>query len=159
MEKNRLNFWIDVLIFLIFVCLLFTGFMMYLIPRGYGGILVSGLTRHEWGDIHIILALIFISLIIIHVILHWSWEKRCFKSFLKIGPKTLIIITILLIAFLLITPMILTRDIPERGKGRDGEHNGEVRDSYDKNKGRVSYFMDGGQNEDWGGGKLRKRSR
>ena len=80
MEKNKLNFWIDVLAFLSFVSLLFTGLMMHLIPRGYGGILVSGFTRHEWGDIHLILALTFVSLIVIHVVLHWSWERKCFKE-------------------------------------------------------------------------------
>ena len=159
MEKNRLNFWTDILILLSFVSLLFTGFMMYLIPRGYGGILVSGFTRHEWGDIHMIVALIFISLIIFHVILHWSWEKRCSKRFLKIGPKTLIIITVLLVAFAFIAPEILTSGIPERDKGRGKGHSGEVRDSYGNNKGGVSFFIDGSENEDLGHGKMRKRGR
>ena len=39
-----------------------------------------GLGRHDWGDIHFILAVSFVSLILVHIILHWTWIKTCAKS-------------------------------------------------------------------------------
>jgi len=41
-----------------------------------------GLGRHDWGDIHFVLALVFIGLILLHLILHWTWIKTCTKSIL-----------------------------------------------------------------------------
>ena len=36
-----------------------------------------GSTRHEWGHLHFWISLIFISLIIFHLILNWSWLVKC----------------------------------------------------------------------------------
>jgi hypothetical protein len=41
-----------------------------------------GLGRHDWGDVHFILALVFICLILVHIVLHWTWIKTCAKSIL-----------------------------------------------------------------------------
>ncbi|MHC4070383.1 MAG: DUF4405 domain-containing protein [Planctomycetota bacterium] len=72
-----------------------TGFIIkYVLPPGTGGrgrFLHDGpgreyikqlwsMTRHEWGDIHFYLALLFVSLMSVHFILHWNWIKNYFKS-------------------------------------------------------------------------------
>ena len=31
--------------------------------------------RHEWGGVHFYLAVIFAVLMLIHIILHWTWIK------------------------------------------------------------------------------------
>ncbi len=41
-----------------------------------------GLGRHDWGDIHFILALVFVGLILVHMVLHWTWIKVYAKSVL-----------------------------------------------------------------------------
>ena len=41
-----------------------------------------GLGRHDWGDVHSILALLFVFLILVHITLHWIWIKTCVKSIL-----------------------------------------------------------------------------
>jgi hypothetical protein len=41
-----------------------------------------GLGRHDWGDVHFILALLFLVVILVHIVLHWSWIKTCAKSIL-----------------------------------------------------------------------------
>lgn len=41
-----------------------------------------GLDRHDWGNIHFILALLFVFLILVHIVLHWTWIKSCAKSIL-----------------------------------------------------------------------------
>lgn len=35
----------------------------------------AGLTRHEWGDIHFVIALVFAGLLAAHLILHWNWLR------------------------------------------------------------------------------------
>lgn len=41
-----------------------------------------GLRRHEWGDVHFTLAVLFVCVILVHIILHWTWIKTCAKSIL-----------------------------------------------------------------------------
>ncbi len=41
-----------------------------------------GLGRHDWGDVHFVLALVFVLLILVHIILHWTWIKTCGKALL-----------------------------------------------------------------------------
>jgi len=38
------------------------------------------MTRHEWGSIHFYLAVVFVVLMVIHIILHWTWIKCYVKS-------------------------------------------------------------------------------
>lgn len=39
-----------------------------------------GLHRHEWGDIHTVFAILFVSLMVLHVILHWRWIVAVCRS-------------------------------------------------------------------------------
>ena len=95
MKRTSLNFIVDLAAFLNLLGLIFTGFVMeYILPPGTGGrgrILHGGgggeyikelwsMTRHEWGDIHFYLAVVFIALMIAHIVLHWTWIKNYFKS-------------------------------------------------------------------------------
>ena len=77
MKKNTWNFWIDLLTLLVFVGEAWTGLLMrYILPPGQGrgrSWSLWGLNRHDFGDIHFYLALIFIILIFIHLWLHWAW--------------------------------------------------------------------------------------
>jgi len=105
-KRSTLNFIIDLLSFLNLVGLGFTGFIIkFILPPGTGGLgraLHGGqgrehiksfwsMTRHEWGDIHFYLALLFLALIVLHIFLHWSWIKGYLKSLLNVsgGKKTL----------------------------------------------------------------------
>ena len=97
MKRSSLNFIVDLASFLNLLSLIFTGIIIkYILPPGSGGRgrdlhggqgreqikdLLS-MTRHEWGDIHFGLAALFVALMIVHIILHWSWIKNCFKSLL-----------------------------------------------------------------------------
>jgi hypothetical protein len=46
-----------------------------------------GLGRHDWGDIHFALALVFLGLILVHLVLHWTWIKTCTKTLLLPSRK------------------------------------------------------------------------
>lgn len=86
MERNKLNFIIDALMFVVFAAIIFIGLMLgFVIPTGevpppqkY----LWGLHRHDWGNIHLYLSLFLIALLIVHVILHWSWIKTTAKKYM-----------------------------------------------------------------------------
>lgn len=53
----------------------------YVLPSGREKILRSGinynqsfwgLDRHQWGDVHLLLAVVLIALLVLHIALHWS---------------------------------------------------------------------------------------
>jgi hypothetical protein len=103
MKRTTLNFIVDLISFVTFVVLVFTGFVIrFILPPGSGGghgygyrggrgaeeikSLLS-MTRHEWGDIHFVISIIFIVLMLIHLVLHWTWIKCYFKSLFRFSPK------------------------------------------------------------------------
>jgi len=94
-SRNILNFILDLVALLDLIGMTFTGVIMkYILPPGSGGrgqMLHGGgsginvkdfwsMTRHEWGSIHFYMSVIFIALIVIHIILHWTWVKQTVKS-------------------------------------------------------------------------------
>lgn len=80
-RKHTQNIVIDVISFLCLILLLLTGLLIhYVLPRGSHDNTFWGLTRHEWGDIHFWIAIVFFSIIVIHLILHSSWIKASFFS-------------------------------------------------------------------------------
>ena len=101
-SRNTINFVMAMLSFLNFLLLMFTGFVTrYILPPGTGGLgreLHGGkgrginvkelwsMTRHEWGSIHFYLAALFVVLMIIHIILHWTWIKCYVKSIVNRRP-------------------------------------------------------------------------
>lgn len=102
MKRIALNFIVDLVSFICLLGLAFTGFIIKaVLPPGTGGRgqqLHEGLgrehikdfwsmSRHEWGDVHFCLALIFVFLIVVHIILHWGWIKNYFKSLFGASRK------------------------------------------------------------------------
>jgi len=96
-KRNTVNFIIDTACFLVLAVLAVTGFVIkYILPPGTSGRgqalhdglgreyikTLSGLSRHQWGDIHFYLAVVFVILIVIHIILHWNWIKKYALSML-----------------------------------------------------------------------------
>ncbi|NIQ14683.1 MAG: DUF4405 domain-containing protein, partial [Candidatus Dadabacteria bacterium] len=71
MKKKNLNFIIDILAFVCFVLLTTTGVLMkFILPPGSGHYAtIWGLDRHEWGNIHFWVSVIFFSILILHLIL------------------------------------------------------------------------------------------
>jgi len=45
------------------------------------------MTRHEWGAVHFYLAILFVALMVVHIILHWTWIKCYFKSLFGLFEK------------------------------------------------------------------------
>jgi len=78
MKKGDLLFYTDAAALVLFVFLAATGTLIYLVlPPGLGhASQVWGLSRHEWGTIHFWGTLTFITLMGVHLSLHWSWIKK-----------------------------------------------------------------------------------
>jgi len=103
MKRSTLNFIVDLISFIDLLGLACTGFIMkYVLPPGSGGHgqgfrggrgpaeikYFWSMTRHEWGSIHFYLALLFVALMVVHIILHWTWIKNYFKSLVGFARKT-----------------------------------------------------------------------
>jgi hypothetical protein len=74
--KNKVNFWLDITIFIAFVMTAITGLMLWLlIPGGQGSgwLVFWGLTRHEWVDVHNWAGLVMLLGVLAHLVLHWPW--------------------------------------------------------------------------------------
>jgi len=98
MRRTTVNYIVDTVAFLNLVLMIATGIILkWVLPPGSGGgqghgfrggrgpddvKQLLGLGRHDWGDVHFVLSLLFTSLMLIHLILHWSWIKTCTKSIL-----------------------------------------------------------------------------
>ena len=142
MKKSEYNFIVDTILVFLFLIMVSTGILMYLFPRGLGATAVLGLTRHEWGDVHMTVSILFLIFIAAHLILHYSWEKATARRFLKIGGKTLAVSTLLLFIGAISAPFIITKDLPdERGYGyRSGRYT--ISGDEGEIKGFEGYFKD-----------------
>ncbi len=75
MKRTNLNFLVDALAAIALLGLTGTGILLtWVLPPGTGhSLLLWGLGRHDWGDVHFWLAVAFIGGIVLHVLLHWAW--------------------------------------------------------------------------------------
>lgn len=81
-QKSKLNIVIDIILLVLLVLMAGFGFLIkYVLLPGtqrnskYGSNIdleFLGMDRHQWGNIHLIISIIFIALIILHIILHWD---------------------------------------------------------------------------------------
>ena len=82
MKRAKLNLIIDALLLLCLAAIAGIGLLIkYVLVPGhqrweiYGrnvSLFLWGLDRHQWGTIHFIIGLVFLSLLVLHVVLHWS---------------------------------------------------------------------------------------
>ncbi|TKB45960.1 DUF4405 domain-containing protein [Thalassotalea mangrovi] len=76
MSKASLIKVVDLLSFIGLLALISTGSVLELIlPAKSGAATVWGLTRHEWGDIHFYVSVIFLILLSLHLWLHIRFIK------------------------------------------------------------------------------------
>lgn len=134
MDRNKLNFIIDSLMFTAIGAIGLIGILMgFVIPRGDGASAgqkyLWSLHRHEWGNIHLYLSLVFLSLLVLHIILHWPWIKATIsKYFGSISVSWAYILAPFVLLFLLwlfYPKSTALTDIEQHsgpGAGKTGEH-------------------------------------
>jgi hypothetical protein len=130
MRRTAMNFWLDILIFIVFIGMTSTGVLLLGVPYGFGGTIL-GLPRYDWGDLHWVLSLLFVVLIVAHLLLHWSWTTASFKKRLSVGPKALAIVLVaIVLIFCIIAPIYLTKDFPGRKEFKQAQYRGSS-DQFD----------------------------
>ena len=98
MTGTKRNFLVDLISFMDLLLLAATGVILrWVLPPGSGGghghgfgggrgaaetKTLLGLGRHDWGDVHSVLALVFLLLMLLHLYLHWTWIRTCGTSIL-----------------------------------------------------------------------------
>ncbi|MBW1917826.1 MAG: DUF4405 domain-containing protein [Deltaproteobacteria bacterium] len=131
-NKAKVNFVIDALMFMCMCAIAGIGFLIkYVLIPGeerwavYGrnvDLLWFGMNRHEWGSIHLYLALSLLILLVIHIILHWQMILSLFKNLIGQG-KTRSVITVVFVGICLVLisfSFFVTPEVEElrRGRGR-----------------------------------------
>ncbi len=139
MDRSKLNFIIDALMFLCLMAMAGLGFLMkYILPPGrevvarYGRNLYLswlGWDRHDWGNVHLYLAFALLALLALHLILHWHLIPGLFARLVP-DPRlrhrmtmVFVILGLLLIYF----PFLITPDTQPRGRG--GGYRSQIGDS------------------------------
>ena len=80
MRRSTLNFLVDALTLLAIFAMIVTGLVIrFALPPGTGGrhggrgLVLWGMGRHDWGDVHFWASVALGVLLVVHVALHWSW--------------------------------------------------------------------------------------
>ena len=120
-RKSTLNLLVDALLLLTLACTVGIGFLMkYVLVPGhqrweiYGrnvDLLFWGWDRHEWGTVHFVIGLIFLVLLVLHIILHWSLIVRLYCGLIR-GRLARWAIAL---TFICVTVIII---VPKVGEGR-----------------------------------------
>ncbi len=132
MRKSTQNTIVDSLLLTSFLFLTSTGFLLFFVlPAGTNkSYTLAGLSRHDWGEIHLVIAFTVLVLAVLHLLLHFPWLKATFlgRKGSSISPRTLVIglVSVMIVA-VAIAPYLLPlekRDsrIAHSGKGRGQKH-------------------------------------
>ena len=74
LAPGRVNSIIDALALAGLVLLAATGLLMhFVLPPGSGSATLWNMTRHAWGEVHFILALVILGVLSLHLVVHWRW--------------------------------------------------------------------------------------
>jgi len=129
--KAKVNFIIDAIMFVLMGFLAGIGLLIkYVLVSGeerwiqYGrnvDIRFWGLDRHQWGDIHLYVAIALIILLVLHIVLHWNMIVCLYKRI--IGNRkvrilcglTFMIVTLLMVLF----PYFIRVETSELASGRE----------------------------------------
>lgn len=131
MKKTNLCLLIDVLMFLFLALMSGVGLLIkYILLPGskrwdmYGrnvDLTYLGMDRHQWGTVHLIIAIIFVLLLVWHIILHWkclvNYMRRLFENKKEVNILMLAFGFLLLV--MIVFPFLVKVDVAELGDGRD----------------------------------------
>jgi len=132
MSKSKINFLTDSLMFLCMSAIAGIGFLMkvVLIPGEDRWIKYSknvelyvlNMDRHQWGTVHLVVALVFLGLLLLHIILHWNLILGLFSKLItnKLTRKLIAIVFVFISAIFFLFAFFIKPEMGEiiRGQGR-----------------------------------------
>lgn len=107
MKKLTRDAILDFSTFSSFAFLVSTGLTLQFFPRG--GARIWGLNRHGWTEVHFVVALVFITMVLVHLVQHWRWiVSVARKSAQKRGRRGLVwtIAVLVLVLALAVAPFV-----------------------------------------------------
>lgn len=127
-DKAKISFLINACMFLVMMAMAGMGFLMkYVLVPGrerwirYGRnveLTLFGLDRHQWGSLHLYLGLTLLTLLSLHIILHWKQLVGLFQRHIPPERRTLVLLVFVLLAVILIYfPFLITPEVQELGRG------------------------------------------
>jgi len=132
-DKRKVNLVIDALMFLCLMAIAGIGLLIkfVLIPGKdrwgkYGrnvDLRFLQMDRHEWGTIHLVCGLVLLSLLVLHIALHWRQIVGIYRILVR-GKMTRRIIAVIFVAIcvaLALFPFIVKTEVTELGQG-EGHH-------------------------------------
>ena len=127
MKRSTLILLIDGISFACFLFLTTSGILLhYLLPPGSGKWSdIWNMDRHEWGNIHFIISVVFFSVLSLHLVLHWKVIINLIKghhteeSKLRLGLGLVGLVTVLAFA---IAPLVSPTNETERVSGGKQYH-------------------------------------
>jgi hypothetical protein len=149
-NKSQLNLSIDIIMFLLLIPVAGIGFLMkYVLVPGiernliYGGnvdLEFIGLTRHQWGSIHLTLSIIFLILLLLHFILHWRVIVSVFNQMIpsisiRLGVTMFLALFSLIILFspFFVEPEKTSSEIKHRNRINNSPSSSDINSEAEKN--------------------------
>ena len=129
MKKSKLNLVIDALLLLCIAAIAGIGLLIkYVLVPGYQrweiygrnvDLSFWGLDRHEWGTIHLGIGFVFLALLVLHIVLHWSMVVSIYRTLIpnRILRCIVTVVLICLAIFLFTFSFFIKPEVQERGFG------------------------------------------
>lgn len=123
MKRASLISLIDIIGFIAFVFLTSSGILLYyLLPPGSGRwAQLWEMNRHQWGEIHLWLALLFFALMALHLFTHWHFILALFKGRAREGVRlhtALGLLGLLAVLLLAAAPLVSTVEVDTEAQPR-----------------------------------------
>ena len=125
MKRATLNGWVDAVAFVALVLLVATGVLLdWTLPPGSGHrVTVFGLDRHQWGDLHLWIAISFCAALSVHLALHWRFAAGALRGSSREGSGKRLLLGLLGLAALvalLLAPLTVPVERSAGGTGGRG---------------------------------------
>ncbi len=121
-NKTKINLAIDAVMFIVLMAMTGLGFLIkYVLVPGYKRNLLYdsdlelyflGLTRHEWGRIHLWLGFFFLVLLVFHILFHWKMIGSVSRQMVSARVLRFTIAVLIGVTgiFLVFTPLLMKPD-------------------------------------------------
>ena len=137
-NKVKLNFVIDALMFLCMTAIAGLGFLMkYVLLPGrestikYGRrveLSLFGLDRHDWGAIHLYLGFMLLALLVLHILLHWQMIPGLFTRLVDNSRQRskIALVYVVLAAALVLFPFLISPEVKDAGVGQGRRYGAQI---------------------------------
>jgi hypothetical protein len=88
MSKNERNFWLDWIMFFIFLICSMSGIILWLLVPNCNNSIFAGIDQAVWLVFHECVGFLGLVLVTFHIVLHWNWLKTLRGRPLKLLKKS-----------------------------------------------------------------------